>query len=157
VILTQPGATVLKTYHFVTVGAVLSVLATTAAHADTDLTGKWVGTFSGVQVEFPRQRGPFGQAVDDGKQVQSAPKFAEKTLQIDVDTQKSGLAAGTWSAGEFKQRFVCAQLGPAIWNCVDAGGRASLEVKSPTQIKVCYLDNREGAQGAGCGLLRKTP
>jgi hypothetical protein len=79
----------------------------------------------------------------------------ENTLQLEFDTQKNGLAVGTWNAGEFKQRFVCAQVSPAVWNCVDAGGRASLEVKSATELKVCYLDNREGAQGAGCGQLRK--
>jgi hypothetical protein len=61
----------------------------------------------------------------------------------------------TWSAGEFKQRFVCALVSSTLWNCVDAGGRASIEVRSATEIKVCYLDNREGAQGAGCGVLKK--
>jgi hypothetical protein len=133
----------------------LSVLASIPAHAETDLTGKWVGTFSGVQIEFPPQRGPFGQVSDDAKTGQAAPKFVENTLRLDVDTQKNGLAVGTWNAGEFKQRFVCAQISATVWNCVDAGGRASLEIKSATELKVCYLDNREGAQGAGCGLLRK--
>jgi hypothetical protein len=38
---------------------------------------------------------------------------------------------------------------------VDAGGRASIEITSPTEMKLCYLDNRQGAQGAGCALLRK--
>jgi hypothetical protein len=146
----------LRNYHSVIIGAFLLGLASIPAHAQTDLTGKWVGPFNGVQVEFPRQRGPFGQPIDEAKRGQTAPRFVENTLQLDVDTQKSGLAAGTWNAGEFKQRFVCAQVGPAVWNCVDAGGRASLEVKSATEIKVCYLDNREGAQGAGCGLLRRT-
>ena len=36
-----------------------------------------------------------------------------------------------------------------------AGGRATVEVTSATEIRVCYLDNREGAQGAGCALLKK--
>jgi hypothetical protein len=63
---------------------------------------------------------------------------------------------GTWNAGEFKQTFVCAQLNPAAWNCVDAGGRASIEIKSATEIRLCYLDNRGGAQGAGCAQLRKS-
>ena len=145
----------MRNYHSVIAGALLSVLASIPAHAETDLTGKWVGTFSGVQVEFPPQRGPFGQPNDEAKRGQTAPKFVENTLQLEVDTQKNGLAVGTWNAGEFKQRFVCAQISPAVWNCVDAGGRASLEIKSATELRVCYLDNREGAQGAGCGLLRK--
>ena len=76
-------------------------------------------------------------------------------VQLEFDSQKNGLAVGTWTAGEFKQRFVCALVNSTVWNCVDAGGRASIEVKSATEIKVCYLDNREGAQGAGCGLLKK--
>ena len=80
----------------------------------------------------------------------------ETTLQINFETQQKGLAVGTWNAGQFKQRFVCAQVGQTLWNCVDATGRASIEVTSPTEIKVCYLDNRQGAQGAGCGLLRKS-
>ena len=145
----------MRNYHSVIVGALLSVLASIPAHAEADLTGKWVGTFSGVQVEFPPQRGPFGQPIDEAKRGQTAPRFVENTLQLDVDTQKNGLAVGTWNAGEFRQRFVCAQVSLAVWNCVDAGGRASLEVKSATELRVCYLDNREGAQGAGCGLLRK--
>jgi hypothetical protein len=76
-------------------------------------------------------------------------------LQINFETQKKGLAVGTWNAGKFKQKFACAQISPTVWNCVDAGGRASVEITSATEIKVCYLDNRQGAQGAGCALLRK--
>ena len=145
----------MRNYHSVLVIAFLSVLAVSPAHAQTDLTGKWTGTFSGVQVEFPQQRGPFGQTIDEGRKSTSAPRFVENPLQLEFDSQKNGLAVGTWTAGEFKQRFVCALVNSTAWNCVDAGGRASIEVKSPTEIKVCYLDNREGAQGAGCGLLKK--
>lgn len=145
----------MRNYHSVLVIAFLSVLAVSPAHAQTDLTGKWTGTFSGVQVEFPQQRGPFGQTIDAGRKSTSAPRFLENPLQLEFDSQKNGLAVGTWTAGEFKQRFVCALVNSTAWNCVDAGGRASIEVKSATEIKVCYLDNREGAQGAGCGLLKK--
>jgi hypothetical protein len=136
-------------------GILLLGLASIPAHAQTELTGKWVGTFNGVQVEFPPQRGPFGQTAEDAKKGQTAPRFVENTLQLNIDTQKNGLAVGTWNAGEFRQRFVCAEVSAVVWHCVDAGGRADLEVKSATEIKVCYFDNREGAQGAGCGLLRK--
>ncbi len=147
----------MRNYHSVVVGALVSVLMSIPAHAETDLAGKWVGPFNGVQVEFPTQRGPFGQPVDEARRAQTPPRFTETTLQLDFDAQKNGLAVGTWNAGAFKQRFVCAQIGSTMWNCVDSGGRASVEVKSATEIKVCYLDNREGAQGAGCGLLRKAP
>jgi hypothetical protein len=145
----------LRNYHSVIVTAFLSALAGSPAHAETDLTGKWTGTFIGVQVEFPLQRGPFGQTKDDGKKDSSAPRFVENFLTLEFETQKTGLTVGTWHSFEFKQRFVCALVSSTMWNCVDAGGRASIEVMSATEIKVCYLDNREGAQGAGCGLLRK--
>jgi hypothetical protein len=135
-------------------GALLSVVANVPAHADTDLTGKWVGQFNGVQVEIPLQPGPFGYQSGEPRKAE-APRYIETTLQINFESQKKGLAAGTWNAGEFKQKFVCAQVSQSQWNCVDAGGRASVEVTSATEIKVCYLDNREGAQGAGCALLRK--
>jgi hypothetical protein len=145
----------LRNYHSVIVIAFLSVVAESPAHAETDLMGKWTGTFRGVQVEFPPQRGPFGRTIDDGKKGSSAPRFVENPLQLEFDSQKNGLTVGTWTAGEFKQRFVCALVSSTMWNCVDAGGRASIEVRSATEIKVCYLDNREGAQGAGCGVLKK--
>jgi hypothetical protein len=143
-----------RSYYSLALGALLSVLASIPARAETDLTGKWVGPFSGVQVEIPLQPGPFGRQSGEAKSVQ-APRFVEATLQIDVEIQKKGLAVGTWTAGEFKQRFVCAQISQAVWNCVDAGGRASIEVTSATEIRVCYLDNRGGAQGAGCAKLKK--
>ena len=144
----------MRSSHSVALSALLSVIASIPASADTELTGKWVGTFNGVQVEIPLQPGPFGWQGEDVKKVRT-PRFVEATLQLDVETQKNGLAVGTWNAGEFKQRFVCAQISQSMWNCVDSGGRASMEVKSATEIKICYLDNRQGAQGAGCGLLRK--
>ena len=145
----------MRSYHSVTLGALLSVVATVPARAETGLTGKWIGPFNGVQVEIPVQPGPFGYESGQTKAVQG-PRFVETTLQIDFETEQKGLAVGTWNAGQFKQRFVCAQIGQTMWNCVDATGRASIEVTSPTQIKVCYLDNRQGAQGAGCALLRKS-
>lgn len=144
----------MRSSYSVALSALLSFIASIPASADTELTGKWAGTFNGVQVEIPLQPGPFGWQGEDIKKVRT-PRFVEATLQLDVETQKNGLAVGTWNAGEFKQRFVCAQISQAMWNCVDSGGRASMEVKSATEIKVCYLDNRQGAQGAGCGLLRK--
>ncbi len=144
----------MRSYHFIALGALLSVVVSVPARADTDLTGKWVGQFNGVQIELPPERGPFGQPREDGKGAQS-PRFVENPLQLDIETQSKGLAVGTWIAGEFKKHFVCAQTSPTIWNCIDAGGRASVEVMSPTEIKVCYFDNREGAQGAGCAALRR--
>ena len=144
----------MRSFHSMALGALLSVVANVPAHADTDLTGKWVGQFNGVQVEIPPQPGPFGYQSGEPRKAE-APRYIETTLQINFESQKKGLAAGTWNAGEFKQKFVCAQVSQSQWNCVDAGGRASVEVTSATEIKVCYLDNREGAQGAGCALLRK--
>ena len=143
----------MRTYHSMAL-AFLSVAASIPARAETDLTGKWVGPFNGVQVEIPLQPGPFGWQSGEERRVQ-APRFIEATLQIDFEIQRKGIAVGTWNAGEFKQKFVCAQISQTVWNCVDAGGRASVEVESASEIKVCYLDNREGAQGAGCALLRR--
>jgi hypothetical protein len=134
----------------------LSIVATVPARADTELSGKWVGPFKGVQIEIPVPAGPFGYESGDAKTVQG-PRYVENTLQINFESQQQkGLAVGTWNAGQFRQRFVCAKIGQTMWNCVDAGGRASIEVTSATEIKVCYLDNRQGAQGAGCALLRKS-
>ena len=144
----------MRTYYCVTLGAVLFVVASIPASAETELTGKWVGPFTGVQVEIPMQPGPFGYESGESRKV-SGPRFVETTLQIDFEAQKKGLVVGTWNAGQFKQRFVCAQISQTAWNCVDAAGRASIEVTSATEIKLCYLDNRQGAQGAGCALLRK--
>jgi hypothetical protein len=143
-----------RSYYSVPLGVLLSVVASLPAHAETDLIGKWVGQFNGVQIAIPQQTSPFGFLSGEAKRIQG-PKFVEATLQLDIETQSKGLAVGTWAAGEFKQQFVCAQITQAVWNCVDSGGRASLDVTSATEIKVCYLDNRESAQGAGCAILRR--
>ena len=141
--------------HSVKLGALVLAVTGVAVAAETDLAGKWVGPFNGVQIAVPLQPGGFGYLSGEPSRTQQAPKFVEATLQVDVETQKNGLAVGTWSAGEFKQQFVCAQTSHTLWNCVDAGGRATLEVTSGSEIKVCYLDNREGAQGAGCAVLQR--
>jgi hypothetical protein len=146
---------IVRTYYSVALGVLLSVVANVPARAETGLTGSWVGQFKGIQAEFPQQPGPFGHQAGEHRTV-AGPVFTETALQINIDTEREGLAAGTWIAGEFKQRFVCAQVSKTQWNCVDAGGRASIEVMSPAEIKVCYLDNRQGAQGAGCALMRKS-
>jgi len=143
-----------KIYYSVALGVLLSVVASVPARADTDLTGKWVGQFNGVQIEIPPERGPFGYPHGEDKGTQT-PRFVENPLQLDIQTQSKGLAVGTWTAGEFKKHFVCAQVGQTLWNCIDSGGRASIEITSPTEFKVCYFDNREGAQGAGCAILRR--
>jgi hypothetical protein len=151
----QTGETNLTKRHLRLSGAILLAVAGTAIAAETDLTGKWVGPFNGVQIAVPLRPSAFGYLSGEPTSTQGAPRFVEATLKIEVATQKQGLAAGTWSAGEFKQQFVCAQTSPTLWNCVDAGGRATLEVTSGSEIKVCYLDNREGAQGAGCAILKR--
>jgi hypothetical protein len=138
-----------------TLGVVLLAVTGTAVAAETDLTGKWVGPFNGVQIAVPLRPSAFGYLSGEPTRTQGPPKFVEATLQIEFETQKKGLVVGTWSAGEFKQQFVCAQTSSTLWNCVDAGGRGTLEVTSGSEIKVCYLDNREGAQGAGCALVKR--
>jgi hypothetical protein len=125
------------------------------AWADTDLAGKWTGTFNGVQVDIPVQAGPFGYESGESRTVQ-APRYVSKTLTINFESQQKGLAVGVWNAEQFKQRFVCAQLHDSLWNCVDSTGRASVEITSASEIKVCYLDNRQGAQGAGCAVMHKS-
>jgi hypothetical protein len=149
------GGMIVRNHNFVALGALLSVVAGIPAHAETDLIGKWVGQFNGVQIEIPPERGPFGHLREEAKSAQT-PRLVEQPLQLDIETQSKGLAVGTWTAGEFKKKFVCAQISQTIWNCIDSGGRASVDVTSPTEIKVCYFDNREGAEGAGCAILRRT-
>jgi hypothetical protein len=144
-----------RTHCFLLVGSLMSVVANVPAFAGTDLSGNWVGPFKGVQIEIPVQAGPFGYGGGESREIQG-PRFIETTLQINFETGQKGLAVGTWNAGQFKQRFVCAQVSPTLWNCVDATGRASIEVTAVSEIKVCYLDNRQGAQGAGCALLKKS-
>jgi hypothetical protein len=142
--------------HFLALGAISSVLLIVPAHADTELIGNWAGPFDGVQVEIPIRSGPFdyefGQP-PSGKL--PGPRFVHAILHIDFETQKNGLAVGTWKTAKFEQRFVCAQISENIWNCVDAGGRTRIELKSATEMRLCYLDDRQGAQGAGCARLRK--
>ena len=144
----------MRTYYSVAATAVLSVITTAPARADTELAGRWVGQFNGVEVEIPLPAGPFGYQPGDAHKAEG-PKFIQTTLQIDFETPKPGLAVGTWNTGEFKQRFACAQLSQAQWSCVDSEGRANIEIRSPTEIKVCYFDNLRGAQSAGCALMRK--
>lgn len=144
----------MRTYHSLTIGILFCALAGVATSAEPGLTGSWVGSFDGVQVEIAVEPGPFGYQSGQLRTLQG-PRFVKTTLHIDFDTEMKGLAAGTWSTDQFKQRFACAQISHAAWNCVDAGGRASVEVISATKIKVCYLDNRLGAVGAGCALLQK--
>ena len=144
----------MRAYYSLTLGIFLAVVANVAASAEPGLTGNWVGTFDGVQVEIPVEPGPFGYENGDPRTIKG-PQFIETTLHIDFETGRPGLAVGTWSTQKFRQRFACAQIRHALWNCIDAGGRASLEMMSATKMKVCYLDNRLGAQGAGCALLQK--
>jgi hypothetical protein len=146
---------IMRSHYSVALGAILFVVASLPARAEADLTGKWVGRFSGVQIEIPPERDAFGYPRGEAKAAKTTPKFIENPLQIDIETQKNGLVVGTWTAGEFKKHFVCAQTSQTVWNCIDSGGRASVEVTSATEIKVCYFDNLEGAQGAGCATLRR--
>jgi hypothetical protein len=139
----------------VTLGTLLAVIISPSAFAGTDLTGKWSGLFKGVQIEIPPERGPFGYARPDGKAT-PAPRYLENTLQLEIESESRGLAAGTWTSGEFQKRFVCAQTSTTIWTCIDSGGRSTVEATAPGEIKVCYFDNREGAQGAGCAFLQKS-
>ena len=144
----------MRSYYYVTLSALLSFAAQVPAHAETPLAGSWSGPFNGVQIEIPLQAGPFGYENGEARTTQG-PRFVESTLHISFETQQKGLAVGTWTAGQFKQRFVCSQLSPTTWSCLDATGRASIEATSASEIKVCYLDSRQGALGAGCALLKK--
>jgi hypothetical protein len=143
-----------RSYYSLTIGILLYAAASAATSAEIGLTGSWVGSFKGVQVEIAVEPGPFGYQNGQPRTVEG-PRFVETTLHIDFDTQRNGLTVGTWSTDEFKQRFACAQIGQTSWSCVDAGGRANVETISATEIKVCYLDNRLGAVGAGCARLQK--
>jgi hypothetical protein len=145
----------LRILYCVALVALFLGIASFPAHAETDLTGMWVGQFNGIQIEIPPERGPFGYVREEPKSAQT-PRFVDKLLQFDVETQSKGLVSGTWTSGEFKKRFVCAQTGQGAWSCIDAGGRGTVEMTSPNELRLCYFDNREAAQGAGCATLRRS-
>ncbi len=131
--------------------AILLLVASASSWA-ADLTGKWVGQFKGVQIEIPVSPGPLGQRPH---QAEIDEQFIEATLTISFDKQQGDLAVGSWTAGEFAQKFVCARTSGKMWECIDSAGRASVEEMSASEIKVCYFDHRSGAQGAGCAVLKK--
>jgi hypothetical protein len=81
-----------RSFYSVVLGA--SVVASIPALAETDLTGKWVGEFNGVQIEIPAEPGPFGYLRGEAQGVQT-PRFVEQTLQLDIENQSKGLAVGT--------------------------------------------------------------
>ena len=64
----------MRSYYSVALGALLSVVASIPARAETDLNGKWVGQFNGVQIEIPPERGPFGYPREEAKGAQT-PRF----------------------------------------------------------------------------------
>jgi hypothetical protein len=66
-----------RSCYSVALGALLSVVASIPARAETDLTGKWIGQFIGVQIEMPPERGPFGYPLGEGKGAQ-APQVRRK-------------------------------------------------------------------------------
>ena len=72
-----------------------------ATSAEPGLTGSWVGSFNGVQVEMAVEPGPFGYQNGQPRTLQG-PRFVKTTLHIDFDTEMKGLAAGTWSTDRFK-------------------------------------------------------
>jgi hypothetical protein len=146
---------IVRNHHSFALIAPLLAIISVPAYADTELTGKWVGPFHGVQIEVPADAGPFGYEAGEAR-TQPGPRYIDSTLTISFDSQQKGLAVGSWSARQFKQRVVCAQLGATAWNCVDATGRSSIEVTSASELKVCYLDSRQGALGAGCAVLKKS-
>jgi hypothetical protein len=144
--------TIVRNYNSIAL-AIFLCTGAVSAQAQSDLVGKWTGQFIGVQIEMPMERGPFGQVKDDAKA--PAPRYVDNALQFVIESQSKGLIVGTWTAEDYKKHFVCAQTSPTAWNCIDAGGRATMEATSATEIKLCYFDNREGAQGAGCASLRR--
>lgn len=147
----------MRTLNSLALAATLSVLVIDSAHADAQLTGAWVGQFKGIQIEIPMRPAPFDYEFGQPAAGKLAgPRFVQATLHVDFDVEKGGLAAGTWRTARFEQRFVCAQVGANTWDCADAGGRTSIELLSATTMRLCYLDDREGAQGAGCASLMKT-
>jgi hypothetical protein len=83
----------MRSYYSIALGALLSVVVSIPAHAETDLTGKWVGQFSGVQIEIPPERGPFGYPQEESKGAQT-PRFVEQSLQLDIETQSKGIGSG---------------------------------------------------------------
>jgi len=83
--------------HSSTLGILLLAVTGAAIAAETDLTGKWVGPFNGVQIEVPIRPSAFGYLSGEPTKLQKPPQFVSVTLQIDVETQKNGLAVGTWS------------------------------------------------------------
>ena len=74
--------------------AVFLFIGAAAAHAQSDLVGKWTGQFVGVQIEMPADRGPFGQVRDDNKGAPPA-RFVDNALQFVIETQNKGLIVGS--------------------------------------------------------------
>lgn len=124
-------------------------------HAETDLSGMWSGNIKGVQVDPPAvPRSPFAPTEEGG--TESAPRFVEASLAVNVKVQRDGLMVGTWRTKNYKQQFVCVVQETDTWHCVDGAGRATVRALSGDKVKICYLDQGAGRQSVGCGELSRT-
>jgi hypothetical protein len=80
-------------YYSVALGVLLSVAASIPARAETDLTGKWVGPFNGVQVEIPLRPGPFGWESGEARKSQG-PRFIEASCKSRSSCRRRSLQLG---------------------------------------------------------------
>lgn len=142
--------------HIRTLGILLVLASPLTTWADGNLTGTWEGQFKGVQVGLGTggQYGPWGTPRESAQKLDE-PNFVDAALSVSIDVEKNGLLVGRWASGEFGQEFACAQTSPKTWNCQDHAGRASIDVVSSNQLKVCYFDTRRGAHGAGCASMKR--
>ncbi len=99
-------------YYSVALGVLLSVAASIPARAETDLTGKWVGPFNGVQVEIPLRPGPFGWESGEARKSEG-PRFIEASLQVDIEAEE----------------------GPCSWDL--DGGRVQTKIRLRTDQSDC--------------------
>lgn len=136
-----------------------------SSQAETDLTGTWIGQFKGVFItvsEVPQ--GLFSsRSYEQVRREERKPEFMEIPVTASIEKQQDDLLYGHWAIQEPEEAalrrgddFVCTMTGSNKWDCVDPGGTIEIEVKSPTEVKICYLAKHGSIQGAGCGSLKKS-
>jgi hypothetical protein len=150
----------MKTY-FVVVSFCVWCITSVTVQAETDLTGTWTGQFKSFVINAPRAgQGPYTYRPQEAGTDPTARR-TEGSLTITIDAHEGGLVQGSWGGKEAEtgksaaDRFVCAEVKPNNWHCVDDEGNAMVEVLSANEMKSCYFGSKFGLV-AGCAMLKKS-
>ena len=86
----------------------------------------------------------------------SRPQIVKQDMRVVIADQSGDLVHGLVNIAGQSQHFVCTFVTQDELGCATDTALVNVVLRSPTEVKICFIERNQAGKSAGCSVMKKT-